>query len=181
MSGKLTLISSATASGASNVSFTSGIDSTYDEYLFFFVNLNQSVTLLEFGFQVNASGQSGFNETITSTTWLAEHSEADATGLEYRTSEDQANGTAYQPFQLNTSNDSDSGISGSMSLFNPSSTTFVKHFYINTNAMGINAGNSSSCNYFVSGYINTTSAITEIDFKPPSGTFDGNIYMYGVS
>jgi hypothetical protein len=180
-SGALNLLSTQTASGASSVSFTTGIDSTYDVYIFKFIEMNLSVTLLEFGFQVNASGQTGFDEVITSTTFLAEHSEADGTGLEYRTSEDQAQGTAYQKFQLNTSNDSDSSISGEMYLFAPSGTTYVKHFYINTIAMGIYSGNPSACNYFVGGYINTTSAITEIDFKPPSGNFDGTIKMYGIS
>ena len=179
MSGKLTLISSATASGSANVSFTSGIDSTYDEYVFYFVDVNPATDNVHFQFQVNADGATGFNETITSTAFGAEHYESGATGsLNYEASYDQAQGTAYQYIGRKGGNASDEGYAGCLHLFSPSSTTKVKHFYSQVNSNQSDQALNSS---YIAGYINTTSAIDEIDFKMSSGNFDGNIYLFGVS
>jgi hypothetical protein len=176
---KLTLISSATASGASNVSFTSGIDSTYDEYVFYFVDVNPATNGSEFQFQVNADGQTGFNETITSTFFRAGHDEANThTFLSYDTGSDQAQGTAYQRLSTQVGNGADESCSGELHLFNPASTTYVKHFMAEVNEY---QSNDYSIDQFLAGSINTTSAIDEIDFKMSSGNFDGNIYMFGAS
>jgi len=182
MSGKLTLISSATASSSSSVSFTSGIDSTYDEYVFYFVNLHPQTHAENFTFQVNADGGSGFNETITSTSFEAYHTESDSSAaIGYLSSYDQANGTAYQILHYSVSAGSgmdDNGLVGELHLFSPSSTSKVKHFYCTANTMV----GSTQCEVFTSGYINTTSAIDEIDFKMSSGNIDaGTIYLFGVS
>tara|TARA_R110001583_G_scaffold161392_1_gene313528 strand:+ start:946 stop:1485 length:540 start_codon:yes stop_codon:yes gene_type:complete len=178
MSGKLTLISSATASGSASVSFTSGIDSTYDEYVFYFTDINVSANSDNFVFQVNASGQTGFNETMTTTSFRAYHGEDGSAGvLGYDASQDQAQGTAYQTLSQSLSNAADVCCAGELHLFAPSSTTYVKQFYSRFN--GIHDSNLSMQD-FIAGYINTTAAITQISFKPESGTFDGNIYMFGV-
>ena len=176
---KLTLISSATASGSANVSFTSGIDSTYDEYVFYFVDINPATDATYFQFQVNAAGGSGFNETMTTTAFRSiNHETSGTTSLNYETAEDQANGTSYQDISYSTGNDADQCVSGCLHLFSPSSTTYVKHFY--SRSSGMTYGDYA-VDFYISGYINTTSAIDEIDFKMDSGNFDGNIYLFGAS
>lgn len=181
MSGKLTLISSATASGSASVSFTSGIDSTYDEYVFYCVDIHPSSNSIAFTFQVNASGGSGFNEAITSTYFDADNLEAGGGGtLQYEAADDQANGTAYQKVTRATGNDADACAAGVLHLFNPASTTYVKHFYSRFEEYFTSS--PRIIDDFSSGYINTTAAITQIDFKFSSGNIDtGNIYMFGVS
>jgi hypothetical protein len=176
--GGLIALSTQTASSSASVSFTSGIDSTYSEYLFIFNNIHPSTTA-NFTFQVNASGQTGFNETITSTVFRAQHMESDSTAsLDYKTNLDQAQGTSYQVIGEQISAGSDESCSGKLHLFDPSSDIFVKHFM--TNFSGYVDGTTSH-NNFTAGYINTTSAITEIDFKMSTGNIDaGTIQMFGV-
>ncbi len=175
----LTYISTATASGSASLDITSGIDSTYNEYQFHFVNIH-AATASDFSFQVNAVGASGFNEVITSTAYRAYHNESDTTGnLEYRTGSDQAQGTAYQTLSESLPiDDTDMSISGVLRLFNPSDTTFVKHFYavVHGNFYGAALGA-----LYTGGYVNITAAIDEISFKMASGNIDaGSIHMYGV-
>ena len=181
--GTLVLLSTQTASASANISFTSGIDSTYDEYIFKFINIHPATDGAFFTFQANASGESGFNETITSTMFRAFHIEvSDASGVGYQTTADQAQGTSYnQIFFDGISNGSDSSGSGTLHLFNPSNTTFVKHFIANTMHMNP-TGSEGAIHSFAAGYFNTTSAITEIDFKMTTGNIDdGIIKMYGVA
>lgn len=178
----ITLISSQTASASASLSFT-GIDSTYRTYLFKFINIHPATDGAFFTFQANASGESGFNETITSTMFRAFHIEvSDASGVGYQTTADQAQGTSYnQIFFDGISNGSDSSGSGTLHLFNPSNTTFVKHFIANTMHMNP-TGSEGAIHSFAAGYFNTTSAITEIDFKMTTGNIDdGIIKMYGVA
>jgi len=176
-----TLISTSTASDASEVDITSGIDSTYDEYMFVLTDINPADVQSDFGFQVNASGQSGFNETITSTAFGAYHREdADSTALGYQTGQDQAQGTGYQQIMGNLGADTDECGGCILHLFNPSSTTYVKHFH--SRAAWCNDDDPNySWQMCVAGYINTTAAIDEISFKHSSGNFDGVIQMYGIS
>lgn len=174
-----TLIATATASASSSLSFTSGIDSTYDVYEFHCVNMHPATDGAFLQFQANASGQTGYNEVITSTSFRAIHDEADTvTGLAYHTGLDQAQGTAYQDLLAGVGADNDQSGSGVLTLYNPSSTTYVKHFSFS----GVISHDSNYAMEFrVSGYINTTSAIDEIDFKFSSGNIDaGSIHMYGV-
>ena len=176
----LVYIASVTASGSATLSFTSGIDSTYNEYQFHMVNIHPATDSTAFGFQFNADGASGFNETITSTMFKAEHNEGDSgTGLGYHTASDQGNGTAYQRVSYDMEIDSDEAYSGILTLYAPSSTTYVKHFVAKGNY--IHHSGKYSQNTYVAGYINTTSAIDEISFKMESGNIDaGSIHMYGV-
>ena len=175
----LTYIASVTASASATLSFTSGIDSTYNEYQFHFANMHPATDEVWFQFQVNADGASGFNETITSTAFKAEHNEADsATGFGYNGGQDQAQGTAYQQLSYVQQIANDEAYSGVLTVYDPSSTTYVKHFISVANTT-LDAGTKQD---FHAGYINTTSAITQISFKTSSGTMDaGTIKMFGVS
>ena len=176
-----TLISTHAASASATLDITSGIDSTYPVYEFIFVNMHPATDEGDFRFQVNASGGSGFNETMTSTIFVAYHGEGDASHLGYNPNEasDQAQGTAYQVLAYETGSDNDQACSGILTLYDPSSTTFVKHFMARSN----NAYASDFIHdTYVAGYINTTNAITQISFKFDNGNIDaGTIYMYGVS
>ena len=180
MSGKLTLISSATASGSSSVEFTSGIDSTYDEYVFYMVDIHPATDAQNFMFQANAAGGSGFNETITSSSFYAMHGEDGSSGsVAYDTERDQANGTSYQVLFGGVGNDSDECGVGELHLFSPSSTSKVKHFYSTSSHTH---GSGYNFSYRIAGYINTTSAIDEVSFKFESGNIDaGQIHLFGVS
>ena len=175
-----TLISTSTASDSSSVDITSGIDSTYDEYMFVFTDIGPATDATHLSFQVNAVAGSGFNETITSTFFNAYHNEADDPGatVEYNASYDLAQATGFQNISLGVGADSDQSTSGFLHLFDPSNTTFVKHFIVRFNSY---EGTDYSTNYFTAGYFNTTTAIDEISFKMSSGNFDGVIQMYGIS
>jgi hypothetical protein len=174
-----TLISTATASNAASVSITSGIDSTYDEYMFVFTDINPATDDAHFTCQFNESGGADFNETITSTVFRGYHAEDDsAANLAYDTGADQAQGTAYQHICGNVGNGADESCAGIMHLFSPSSTTFAKHFYARLNKY--HAG-SNTMDVFTAGYINTTAAIDEVDFKFSSGNMDGVIQLYGIA
>ena len=174
----MTLITTNTSSNAASSSFTSGIDSTYKLYIFKFYDVNPATNGVQFSFQANAVGASGYNETMTTTFFTAWHSENDAeTSLAYQASFDQAQGTAFQPLTEGVGDGADESCSGELHLFNPSSTTYVKHFYSRTNEYF--EGTYSMDNYSA-GYFNTTTAIDDIQFKMSSGNFDGTIKMWGV-
>ena len=174
-----TLISTATASDSSSIDITSGIDSTYDEYMFVFTDINPATDAQYFVWQANASGGSGFNETITSTFFLVAHAEDGLSkSFGYGASYDQAQGTAFQYLTTEVGSGSDECCAGTLHLFNPSSTTYVKHFYSRVNAL---QSDDWSFNNSSAGYINTTSAIDEVSFKMISGNLDGVIQMYGIS
>ena len=183
--GSMTFIKKLTASSSATLSFVDGassvvLDNTYKEYVFTFKNIHPATDGVEFSFQVNAVGGSGYNETITSTAFDAYHKEdGSAAGIEYDTNRDQAQGTSFQALNAGLGNGSDESVSGFLHLFNPSSATFVKHFMSNTNTY-YNGG--WSLNWRMAGYINTTSAIDEIQFKMSSGNIDaGDICLYGIA
>ena len=178
--GAMTLLSTQTASSSATISFTSGIDSTYKEYIFKFYDIHPSNDGEEFTFQADTGTNTSYNQTITSTYFLAEHNEAGtSTGLTYQTSRDLAQATSFQHFGVDTGNDNDQASSGFLHIFDPSSTTFVKHFM---GTLQQAHQNDLSLVGYVSGYWNTTTAITRVQFKMSSGTIDaGVIKMYGVS
>ena len=177
--GSLVLISTQTASSSSTISFTSGIDSTYKEYLFLFTNIHPGTDNSAFVFQGNAAGGSGYNETITSTTFESKHNEGDsATNLGYESSRDQAQGTSAQIIVQGIGSDNDQCGSGELFLFNPSSTTFVKHFMAKGQC---STDDNYSHTLYTTGYFNTTSAIDEIQFAMSGGNIDaGTIKLYGI-
>jgi hypothetical protein len=176
--GNLVFISRSTASSSSSLSITSGIDSTYKEYIFFFNNIHAST---QAHFQVNFSIDSGSNYNVSKTTtfFFGSHNEAgDSTSLSYQDSHD-ITGTGAHSLGLSFSSDNDAGGSGYMHLFDPSSTTFVKHFIAVTG--GFTDSDYYNTNY-TAGYGNTTSAINAVQFSMASGNIDaGTITMYGVT
>tara|TARA_R100001129_G_C5313445_1_gene245820 strand:- start:391 stop:1035 length:645 start_codon:yes stop_codon:yes gene_type:complete len=177
--GNLVKISASTASSSAAISFTSGIDNTYKEYLFTFHNIHPATDNSNFTFQGNVSGGADYNETITSTDFQAYHKE-DGTGggVAYSGGNDQAQGTGFQVLAQGVGNDNDQNASGYLHLFDPSDTTFVKHFI---SCFQLNHHQDYGQNEFVTGYFNTTSAIDEIQFKMSSGNIDsGTITMYGL-
>ena len=178
--GKMTLLQTQTASSSASISFTSNIDSTYPIYMFKFINIHPATDNAYFTFQGNASGGSGFNETMTTTVFYAYHNEAgNDTALSYIAGSDQAQGTGFQRLiNDGIGNGNDESASGELTLFNPSSTTFSKNFLATTN----NYWNSTySMNSYTAGYFNTTLAIDEIQFKMSSGNIDsGTINLYGI-
>ena len=179
--GAMNLISTQTASSSANVSFTSGIDDTYDEYVFKFYNMHPATDDKNFQFQGSTNGGSSYGVTITSTVFRAGHNEDDSTPtFGYFAADDLAQSTSYQRLDAGrTGNDSDSGLVGTLQLFSPSNTTFVKHFIYNGNT---HKSNNQSMEAFVAGYFNTTSAINAINFQFSSGNIDsGVIKLYGVS
>jgi len=181
--GNMVLISSQTASNSASISFTTGINSTYKEYQFYFINLvprnNNGNT---FHFQASTNGGSSYGVATTSTFFFALHSESDAsTNLTYDGNRDLAQSTSYQPIADGvggaTDGNTDKNMCGYMSLFNPASTTYVKHYIgLNNNL----SDNDNSRNEFFAGYFNTTSAINAIQFKHSTANFDGTILMYGI-
>ena len=176
--GNLIFISRSTASSSSSVSITSGINSTYKEYIFILNNLHPASDNQHF--YVNfRDGGSDFDAIKTTTFFLNYHTESgSSTGLGYRTGDDLAQGTGYQTLVLEGGNDNDANSVGILHLFDPSSTTFAKHFIFT--GMTDASGDTARLTY-VAGYGNTTSAVNAVDFKMHSGNIDsGTIDMYGV-
>jgi hypothetical protein len=178
-SGKMILLSTQTASASATISFTSGIDSTYDSYVFKFINIHPATDTAVFHFNMSTDGGSNYNVTKTTTVFQSEHDEADtSTALSYNTSHDLAQSTAFQLLVNYAGNGNDENTSGTLTLFNPSSTTYVKHFISDSN---VYHADDFMQNWKAAGYGNTTSAINAIQFKMSSGNIDdGIIKMYGV-
>jgi len=183
--GSLKFISKQTASSSASISFTSGIDSTYKEYVFYFVNISADYasTGNEFTFQTSTNGGSSYGVTLTSTAFRAYHNEGDTLALlNYGTAHDLAQSTNFQNLTSaggGLSNDADHGASGYLHIFNPSSTTFVKH-WLSSFAHYNRDGYSHQGHH--AGYFNTTTALNAVQFKMISGNIDaGDILLYGVN
>ncbi len=177
--GNMVLISSQTASASASISFTTGIDSTYKEYQFYFINCRPATDNVNFSFNLSTDGGSNYNVTKTTTYIVTFANEANNdTVLAYDTAKDSAQDTGFANFVTNQGNGADECFSGLMQLFNPASTTYVKHFITNTNGY---LSSDYSVENFIAGYGNTTSAINAIQFKYASGNIaDGTILMYGI-
>ena len=183
-SGAMTLIKTLTASSSSTLSFVDGssdvvLDSTYPIYVFKFINMHPATNTVYFQFNMSIDSGSNYNVTKTTTFFRARHQEDDGgSALEYRTADDLAQSTSDQRLNVRLGNGNDESFSGELTLFNPSSTTFVKHFISKSNEYG---DNDQSDNHFVAGYGNTTSAVDAIRFKMSSGNIDaGTIKLYGI-
>ena len=184
--GDMIFIKKLTASSSATLSFVDGtssvvLDSTYKEYLFTFNNIHAASDQVHFQFNMSVDGGSNYNVTKTTTAFRAGNYENDSsTAFSYLTSADLAQGTGFQNLEEGASmgNDNDQCLGGSLHLFNPSSTTFVKHFIARTNnAHWIDV----STDGFFAGYGNTTSAVDAIQFKMSSGNIDaGDICLYGI-
>jgi hypothetical protein len=180
--GALTLLSTETASSDATIDFTSGIDSTYKEYMFKFYDIHPATDSVHFTFQADTGTNTSYNQTITSASFRAYEYEGTGTAtLQYYTGGDLAQSTDFQFLTGNSGvgNDNDQSFSGTLHLFDPSSTTFVKHFMCETNSIG---PTNYSMRFNAAGYFNTTTAITRCRFKFNSGNIDaGVIKLYGVS
>jgi hypothetical protein len=181
--GTLIHIQSQTASNSASISFTTGINSTYKEYQFYFINIHPQNSNIQFQVNFSTDGGSNYNVTKTSTFFRSIHAEdASFSGLGYRTGEDLAQSTSDQILMYALDNDNDANANGCLQLFNPSSTTYVKHFISNCSGSA-NDGATTKFNvgYFCAGYGNTTSAINAVKFQMSSGNIDaGTIAMFGV-
>jgi len=182
--GAMTLIKTLTASGSSSLSFVHGssdviFDATYPIYVLKFINIHAGTHAADFTFNGSADGGSNYNVTKTTTTFYSYHNEGDsATGVGYDTGHDIAQGTGYCQIGGDAmGTDNDQGCSGTMFLYSPSSTTFIKHFMVTMSTL---TEADYNVNEYTGGYCNTTSAVNAIDFKMSSGTFDGKIKLYGI-
>ena len=178
-SGAWTLLSTSTASSSATLDFTSGIDSTYKEYIFKFYNMHPATDNTHFTVNFR-DGSTAYDATKTTTCFRAQHTEDDGTtDLSYKTDLDLAQSTAFLDIVDDVGNANDEGSSGTLHLFDPSNTTFVKHFLITTSSSNYD---DQIFNPYVAGYCNTTSAIDGVQFKMASGNIDsGVIKLYGVS
>ena len=176
--GSMTLLQTQTASASASLEFS--MDSTYDSYVFKWINCHPSTDAARLQFNLSIDNGSNYNVTKTTTAFRAVHREDDAsTELAYRTPTDLAQSTGYQDLITSCGNDNDQASSGTLQIFSPSSTTFVKHFI--ATSQSIHESNISM-NLYVAGYGNTTSPITNIKFIMSSGNIDdGTIKMYGVA
>ena len=175
----LVLISTQTASSSSTINFTSGIDSTYKEYVFKIINCHPASDEVDFSFQGSTNTGSSYGVTMTSTGFSAYHNEAgSAQGVGYEGQLDQAQGTGFHQLSYDTSNDNDHCINAELFLFDPSNTTFVKHFLSDCH---VYHKDDYSQRLLVAGYANVTAAIDGVQFGSSSGNIDaGTIKMYGV-
>jgi hypothetical protein len=173
----LKLLSTQTASNSASLSFTSGIDSTYKEYIFKLYEIHARVDGGRPSFQASTDGGSNYNTTLTTTYFRTKHAEDDSSyALEYSPDQDQAQGTAFQEIIRNIGSDVDEAGAATLHLFNPASTTYVKHFF----SRGTRYSGTWFGDEYMAGYFNTTSAINAVQFKMDTGNFDGTIKMWGV-
>ena len=182
--GSMIFIKKLTASSSATLSFVDGtsdvvLDDTYKEYLFTFNSMHPATNAAEFEFNMSIDSGSNYNVTKTTTVARAFHDEGDTmTGLQYRTADDLAQSTSNQLLMADVGSDNDQCGSGYLRLFNPSSTTFVKHFVANTNTCN---ADDLNLHHLTAGYGNTTSAVDAVQFKMSSGNIDaGDICLYGI-
>ena len=178
--GAMNLISTQTASSSSTISFTSGIDDTYDEYVFKFINIHPATDGADLTFQVDTGTNTNYNQTMTPTAYRAQQREDSADAqLYYDSHLDQAQGTAFLQIQHDIGSDNDQSASGEMTFFNPSSSVFVKHFMSRNQ---VYYKGDYSLEFYTAGYINTTTPLTRVQFKMTTGNIDsGVIKLYGIS
>ena len=176
--GSLNLISTQTASDSANITFSSNIDSTYDVYVFKFYDIHPETD--DAKLMVNfRDGSTAYDAVKTTTFFNAQHRENGTNGsLGYRSDDDLAQSTAVQPLGMDIGNGNDECGVGELKLFNPSSTTFVKHFIA---TMQVYYSSDYSMNSHIAGYCNTTSAIDGVQFTAETGNFNGTIKLYGIS
>ena len=182
--GVMTLIKTLTASSSATLDFLNGtssvvFDGTYDAYVFKFINIHPATDSVLLTFQVDTGTNTNYNIAVTSSLFRANQAEDDGgSAMSYRTGSDQAQGTAFQQISQASSNDNDSGVSGELKIFSPSSGTFVKNFNSTSNTAQATPDSQAT---YCAGYFNTTTALTRVRFKMSSGNIDsGTIKMYGI-
>ena len=182
--GTYTFIKKITASSSSTISFVDGssdvvLDNTYKEYLFTFNNIPPSADSNQFLINFSADTGSNYNVTKTSTVWRAFLSEGDSSGSGYVSSNDLAQGTGVQILASSLGADADHTTQGYLHLFDPSSTTYVKHFI---SRISTTSSDDQIMDFHVAGYCNTTSAVDAAQFSMTTGNIDaGDICLYGIN
>ena len=181
LAGSMVFISSHAATDSVSIEITSGIDSTYDEYVLYFVNLEIDYNGSQIAFEGSSDGGSSYGVTKTTSVFTATHSESGTSSLTYQSGQDLAQSTAAQPisYQQGGNAPSDECLCGEMHIYSPSSTTYVKQFTVKTQFYTLN---DESRNWFGGGYWNTTSVINALKFSAVQGNIQaGTIYLYGIS
>ena len=177
----LVLLDTVTVTNAGNITFdgslATGFTSTYKEYIFKLIDIHPVTDSVKYTFQVDTSGNTNYNQQCTSTFWRAAQDESATTDFGYKTADDQANGTSMQTLCGTIGNDNDQSLSGTLHIFDPTSTTFVKHFFSRVHGY---TNNDYAIDDFAAGYFNTTTALDKITFAFSSGNQAGTIKMYGV-
>ena len=172
--GGMKLVSSATASASATIDFTLG---SYKEYQFYFVNIHPASNNENFTMNLSTDSGSNYNVVKTSTAFRTFHSESDASAnLSYDSGLAQSTGSQF--ISVSVGNENDECTSGTLTLFNPSSTVFVKHWISRFSDVH---EQPAMVDWYTAGYANTTSALTNIRFQMSSGNIDeGTILMYGI-
>ena len=183
-SGSMTLIKEQTASSVASISFVDGssdvvLDNTYPIYKFEIINCHPATDDVSFQFQGSTNTGSSYGVSITSTMFRATHGEdGSSADVAYLTGGDLANSTSYQLLAGSVGSDNDQSVSGNLFIFNPSSTTYVKHFMGNMQSI---AHSNRTNNQYPNGYLNSTSAVDAFNFKFSSGNIgSGTIKLYGI-
>jgi|TARA_R100001460_G_scaffold3002_3_gene9258 hypothetical protein len=179
LGGNMVLLSTTTASSSATIDITSGIDSTYKEYIIKCIDIHPATNDTALTFQTDTGTNTSYNQTMTTTRFKAGQNEAgNYTVLGYETGSDQAQGTSFQVLTQNVGNGNDESLAGTLHIFEPSNTTFVKHFLATFNTY---QHGDATYNDFTAGYFNTTTAITRVRFKMASGNIDaGTFKLYGI-
>jgi len=182
--GIWTKIKTLTASSSATLSFVDGssdvvLDSTYPIYCFEFINIHAQTSGAIFSFNASIDSGSNYNVAKTTTYFRAYNSEGDTSGMGYDSGGDLAQGTGFIPLVGDgVGIDNDQCNAGWFYLFNPASTTFVKHFTDRINNM---YPDDYLTDTYAAGYLNTTSAVDAVQFKMSSGNIDtGKIKLYGL-
>ena len=179
LAGNMVFISSHTASDDAYITITSGIDSTYDEYVLYFVNINPGTNDKAFGFQASIDGGSNYNTSMTTNQWEAQHGEGGAGGaLNFAYWNDSHGDTGHIILAGAIGSGADESTSGEMRLFNPSSTTYGKNWYT---TFQLYYESDYSRHSLTGGHIDTASAVNALKFYMSSGNInEGTIYLYGI-
>jgi len=182
--GALVHIKTLTASSSSTLDFLNGssnvvLDDTYPIYKFEFINIHPSANAKSLTFQTDTGTNTNYNIACTTTAIKAYHNEPDSqTQLDYDTQYDAAQSTSFINLAEEIMNNNDSSVSGTLTIFNPSSSTFVKHFMSDMHGM---RNDVYAWRFMKAGYFNTTTALTRFQFKLNSGNIDvGQIKLYGI-
>ena len=178
--GPKLILSQTATTGTANISFTANIDSTYDVYMFVFINIHPSTDGARLDFQGSTNGGSSYGVDLSSTAYTAYHKEDGSSGtLTYAASRDQGSGTTFQELCSGIGTDNDQNAAGILYLYSPASTTYMKNWCCRSNVYELG---DYTQEYFMSGYFNTTSAINALRFQMNTGNIDdGTIKMYGIS
>ena len=177
--GNMVFISKATASSSASIEFTLG---DYKEYQFYFVDIHPQNDNVDFQFNLSTDGGSNYNVTKTTTFFRAYHGDAggEYTAFNYEPTRDLAQSSSFATITFSIGNDNDETGAGTLQIFNPSSSVFVKHFIARTSATIFVYDEADD--QYTAGYGNTTSPINSIKFQMSSGNIDaGSILMFGIN